>query len=261
MKLKLNSRKLKRTKKMRGGENPDDESSDQNDDNESNDQNEDESSDPISDVACFLNSERGREMANLFSEFNMSDKDWAQLKRNFISLSEKLIEDVAFKPAMAVLANKVNASLEYINDASDEIENKSEDEDKPDCIDTLLDSMGFDDDEIESKNESREEDGEGEDKDNAEDKDKDNAEASTEASTEVTPSDDTDDAGADDAEDKDKDKDDAEDKDKDKDEDNDKDKDKDKDTDENKDSTTGGRSKKRTPKSRKTNKRVTFKKH
>ena len=161
MKLKLNPRKLKRTRKMRGGntlDNNDNDDNDNDNDDNNDDNNDNESNDPISDVSCFLNSERGREMANLFSEFNMSDKDWAQLKRNFISLSEKLIEDVAFKPAMALLATKVNASLEYINDASDEIENNSEDEDdKPDCIDTLLDSMGFNDEEIESKNESREE--------------------------------------------------------------------------------------------------------
>ena len=253
MKLKLNPRKLKRTRKMRGGNTLDNNDNDDNND----DDNDNESNDPISDVSCFLNSERGREMANLFSEFNMSDKDWAQLKRNFISLSEKLIEDVAFKPAMALLATKVNASLEYINDASDEIENNSEDEDdKPDCIDTLLDSMGFDDEEIESKNESREEsnndsDASGADADtNASGADASDADANASgADASGADASDADASGADadtsgaDASGADADADtnasDASDA----------------------DTNASGGSRKRTPKARKKNKRVTFKKH
>ena len=146
MKLKLNLNKRK-TRKQRGGD----------DIVEIDDANMDSTEyDRFNEVVCFLMSERGSELALLLSKFNMSDKDWGKLKRNFISLSEKMIEDIPFKPEMIALAEKINASTEYIENASDELPIKPETTDgDEDCIDNLNSYIGFADDEIEEMSKNR----------------------------------------------------------------------------------------------------------
>ena len=148
MKLKLNLNKRK-TRKQRGGD----------DIVEIDDANMDSTEyDRFNEVVCFLMSERGSELALLLSKFNTSDKNWAQLKRNLISLSEKTIEDIPFKPEMNTLAEKINATTEFIENASDELPTKPEaDEDDEDCIDDLNSYIGFDDDEIEEMSKNRDE--------------------------------------------------------------------------------------------------------
>ena len=145
MKLKLNLNKRK-TRKQRGGD----------DIVEIDDANMDSTEyDRFNEVVCFLMSERGSELALLLSKFNTSDKNWAQLKRNLISLSEKTIEDIPFKPEMNTLAEKINATTEFIENASDELPIKPEADE--DCIDDLNSYIGFDDDEIEEMSKNRDE--------------------------------------------------------------------------------------------------------
>jgi hypothetical protein len=148
MKLKLNLNKRK-TRKQRGGD----------DIVEIDDANMDSTEyDRFNEVVCFLMSERGSELALLLSKFNMSDKDWGKLKRNFISLSEKMIEDIPFKPEMIALSEKINASTDYIENASDELPIKPETTDgDEDCIDNLNSYIGFADDEIEEMSKNRDE--------------------------------------------------------------------------------------------------------
>ena len=101
------------------------------------------------DVAHFLTSTRCAEVVNLLSQFNMSEKDWGQLKHNLISLSgEKKIEDVPFTGTMKELAEKVNATEEKINSASDELETKPnwDDENVNDPVDVFCQQLGFEDD-------------------------------------------------------------------------------------------------------------------
>jgi len=73
------------------------------------------------DSNIFIASKRFQELATLLSPANMSDKDWARLKRNIIALSEESINDIPFKPSMDVLAEKIGATIAEIESASDDL--------------------------------------------------------------------------------------------------------------------------------------------
>ena len=101
------------------------------------------------DVADFLTSTRCAEFVNLLSRFNMSEKDWGQLKHNLISLSgEKKIEDVPFTGTMKDLAGKVNATEDNISNASDDLETKPNwnDDNVKDPVDVFCEQLGFKED-------------------------------------------------------------------------------------------------------------------
>ena len=101
------------------------------------------------DVADFLTSTRCAEFVNLLSRFNMSEKDWGQLKHNLISLSgEKKIEDVPFTGTMKDLAGKVNATEDNISNASDDLETKPNwnDDNVKDPVDVFCEQLGFEED-------------------------------------------------------------------------------------------------------------------
>lgn len=73
------------------------------------------------DSNIFIASKRFQELATLLSPANMSDKDWARLKRNIIALSEESINDIPFKTSMDVLADKIGATIAEIESASDDL--------------------------------------------------------------------------------------------------------------------------------------------
>lgn len=105
------------------------------------------------DSNIFITSTRFQELATLLSPANMSDKDWARLKRNIIALSEESINDIPFKPSMDVLAEKIGATTTYIESASDvlndedkNVSNKNKNvsnKDKKDLNDDNINSINY----------------------------------------------------------------------------------------------------------------------